>query len=39
MAEGYPGRWTMHIVIGEVEEMDEELFGWVRQAYEFANSK
>lgn len=37
--EPYPGRWTTHIVIGEVEEMDEELFGWVRQAYEFANSK
>lgn len=37
--EPYPGRWTTHIVISEPEELDEELFGWVRQAYEFAQWK
>ena len=37
--EPYPGRWTTHIVIGTLEEIDEELFGWVQQAYEFAQCK
>ncbi len=37
--EPYPGRWTTHIVIGSVDELDEELIGWVRQAYAFSDSK
>ena len=37
--EPYPGRWTCHIVIGSTEEMDEELFSFVQQAYHFANKK
>ena len=37
--EPYPGRWTTHIVIGTTEEIDEELFLWVKQAYQFADSK
>ena len=37
--EPYPGRWTTHIVVGSVDELDEELFGWVRQAYFFSDSK
>lgn len=37
--EPYPGRWTTHIVLGGEEEMDEELFCWVRQAYDFAENK
>ncbi len=37
--EPYPGRWTTHIVIGSVEEMDDELFSWVQEAYSFAESK
>lgn len=37
--EPYPGRWTTHIVIGTLEELDEELFGWVQQAYAFADQK
>lgn len=37
--EPYPGRWTTHIVIGEISDLDEELFAWVRQAYEFAACK
>ena len=34
--EPYPGRWTTHIVIGDPQEIDEELFAWVGQAYAFA---
>lgn len=37
--EPYPGRWTTHFVISESAEIDEELFGWVTQAYEFAQEK
>lgn len=38
-SEPYPGRWTTHIVIGGIDEIDDELLAWIRQAYDFANSK
>ena len=37
--EPYPGRWTTHIVVGTVDEIDGELLAWIRQAYAFADSK
>ncbi len=37
--EPYPGRWTTHIVVGAAAELDDELFAWLAQAYEFAESK
>ena len=37
--EVYPGRWTTHIVIGKTEEIDDELTGWVRQAYSFSEAR
>ncbi len=37
--EPYPGRWTTHIVIGSIDELDEELFSWLQQAYQFAENK
>ena len=37
--EPYPGRWTTHIVVGTPDELDDELFCWVAQAYGFAESK
>ena len=37
--EPYPGRWTTHIVVGSTDEIDEELIGWVRQAYTFSDCK
>lgn len=37
--EPYPGRWTVHIVVGSPEELDEELFFWVEQAHAFARAK
>lgn len=37
--EPYPGRWTTHIVVGTQAELDDELWGWVGQAYEFAENK
>ena len=37
--EPYPVRWTTHIVVGAIEELDDELFVWIRQAYNFSESK
>lgn len=37
--EPYPGRWTTHIVVGSADELDEELFQWVKQAYDFSVRK
>ena len=37
--EPYPGRWTTHIVVGSLAEIDEELLRWVDEAYAFAARK
>ena len=37
--EPYPNRWTHHVMIGTVEEVDEELISWIVEAAEFAKSK
>ena len=37
--EPYPGRWTTHFVISSPSDLDEELFGWIDQAYQFAQEK
>ena len=35
----YPGRWTHHVTVGSVEEIDEELLGWIQEAAAFSASK
>ena len=37
--EPYPGRWTHHIVISREEELDDQLMGWLQEAYDFSQSK
>ena len=37
--EPYPNRWTHHVMIGTVEEIDEELLSWIFEADEFAKKK
>mgnify|MGYP004733467985 CR=1 FL=1 len=37
--EPYPGRWTTHFVISSPSDLDEELFDWIAQAYQFAQEK
>jgi len=32
-----PNRWTHHVVIGRLEDLDEELMAWLREAYAFAD--
>jgi len=37
--EPYPGRWTTHFVISDPSELDDTLFDWVGQAYDFSERK
>ena len=37
--EPYPGRWTTHFVISSPADLDEDLFDWIAQAYNFAQAK
>lgn len=37
--EPYPNRWTHHVVIGQPEDVDEELLAWLKEAAEFAATK
>ena len=38
-SEPYPGRWTHHIEIFCEEELDEELLGWLNEAWAFSERK
>lgn len=35
----YPGRWTHHVMVGSVEEIDGELLGWIQEAAAFSDAK
>ena len=37
--EPYPNRWTHHVVVHKVEEIDEELMEWIKEAADFAETK
>lgn len=37
--EPYPNRWTHHILVFQEEQIDGELLGWLREAYDFSQSK
>ena len=37
--EPYPGRRTTQFVISSPSDLDEELFDWIEQAYQFAQAK
>ena len=37
--EPYLNRWTHHVMIGSVEEVDDELLSWISEAAEFAGNK
>ena len=34
----YPNRWTHHVMIGTVEEVDEELLSWIVEAAKLRKS-
>ena len=37
--EPYPNRWTHHLLISEMSEIDDELMAWVKEAADFADRK
>ena len=37
--EPYPNRWTHHVVVGSLEEIDQQLVEWLVEAAEFAAAK
>ena len=37
--EPYPGRWIHHVMVGSVDEIDEELMAWLMEAAAFSASK
>ena len=37
--EPYPNRWTHHILLSEMREIDDELFGWIKEAAAFSDRK
>ena len=37
--EPYPNRWTHHIVIKSVDEVDEQIVDWISGVYNFALAK
>ena len=37
--EPYPNRWTHHVTVSRVEDMDGQLLGWIREAAAFSASK
>lgn len=37
--EPYPNRWTHHLLISEISEIDDELMGWLKEAAAFSAAK
>ena len=37
--EPYPNRWTHHIPVTEESQLDSELMGWLREAWDFSEGK
>ena len=38
-SEPYPNRWTHHMLISSVDEIDDELMGWIKEAAAFSAGK
>ncbi|MDD1682651.1 MAG: DUF5655 domain-containing protein [Methanoregula sp.] len=36
--EPYPGRWMHHVVIGQESDFDDDVRGWLREAYGFGQT-
>jgi hypothetical protein len=37
--EPYPNRWTHHVIVQRESEIDDQLMGWIKQAYAFSLNK
>lgn len=38
-SEPYPNRWTHHVLVSRMEEIDDELMGWIKEASAFSAGK
>lgn len=38
-SEPYPNRWTHHMLVSSLEEIDDELMGWLKEAYWLSEQK
>lgn len=39
VVEPYPNRWTHHVLIQRADECDDEILGWLDEAFAFSESK
>lgn len=37
--EPYPGRWTHHIVVSDLDQIDDQLMDWLKEAAAFSAQK
>lgn len=37
--EPYPNRWTHHVLVSSVDEIDDELLSWIKEASDFSAMK
>lgn len=37
--EPYPNRWTHHLLLSNIQEVDDELLSWIKEAAAFSDSK
>lgn len=37
--EPYPNRWTHHLILQNIKEIDSQLMGWIQEAYDDAQRK
>ena len=38
-SEPYPNRWTHHVLVSDINEIDDELMGWIKEAAAFSDKK
>ena len=37
--EPYPNRWTHHVLVSSIDEIDDELLSWIKEASDFSAIK
>ena len=37
--EPYPNRWTHHVLVSSIDEIDDELLSWIKEARVFSAMK
>ena len=39
VSEPYPNRWTHHVLVSGIRDIDDELLGWIKEAVAFSDAK